>query len=409
MHKLTDLQSLIYSSQYKLVGITETWLSKDIFDNEILPYDFTIYRNDRGSRGGGVLVAINSSIPSKLLDSPPDLELIVVEANCGSSSPLIICCVYLPPNCPEITLSNTLLHLSKFTNNNPVLILGDFNFPDINWSTLTGHSTNSNSFCDFTFDNSLSQLVSHATHNKGNILDLVLSNVPELFANCAVQQSSILLTDHYIISLQTHLFQNSTKDSSISESSYVLDFSKLDAAAMNSYLLDYDFTHCFSYTELDDVWYEIKAAITTAIQMFTPRVKLRSNSHPKWFTSETRHQLNCVHTLRKKAKKHPTPHNSSKLEEAESQLADHMRVAKSNYESKLVSDYAHRSNYKIYRYINGLLKRDMMPPIMHYDSSTASADCTKANLFNMFFGSIYTKPTTDFALAADVPESTLML
>ena len=138
---------------------------------------------------------------------------------------------------------------------------------------------------------------------------------------------------------------------------------------MNSYLLDYDFSHCFTHTEVDDVWSELKAIITHAIQMFTPRVKLRSNSHPKWFTSETRHRLNCVHTLRKKSKKHPTHNNIFKLEEAESLLADHMRVAKSSYESNLVNDFAHKNNYKIYRYINGLLKRDVMPPIMHYDNA----------------------------------------
>jgi len=33
-----------------------------------------------GSRGGGVLVAVDESIPSSLIDSPPNLEIIVVHA-----------------------------------------------------------------------------------------------------------------------------------------------------------------------------------------------------------------------------------------------------------------------------------------------------------------------------------------
>ena len=49
----------------------------------------------------------------------------------------------------------------------------------------------------------------------------------------------------------------------------------------------------------------------------------------------------------------------------------------------------------------------MIMPIMHYDNATASADCSKANLFNIFFESIYTKLSSDFPLAAVVPDTTL--
>ena len=60
--------------------MTETWLSELVFDKEILPSHYAIYRKDRGSRGGGVLVAVDESIPSSLIDSPPNLEIIVVHA-----------------------------------------------------------------------------------------------------------------------------------------------------------------------------------------------------------------------------------------------------------------------------------------------------------------------------------------
>ena len=45
---------MIYSHDFEIITITETWLSDNIFDNEILPTYYRIYRNDRGSRGGRV-------------------------------------------------------------------------------------------------------------------------------------------------------------------------------------------------------------------------------------------------------------------------------------------------------------------------------------------------------------------
>lgn len=70
-----------------------------IVDQEILPSNFTIYRKDRTQRGGGVLVAINNSIPSSIMFSPPDLEVIAVQI--GYSSPLIFPTVSVPPNSNE--------------------------------------------------------------------------------------------------------------------------------------------------------------------------------------------------------------------------------------------------------------------------------------------------------------------
>ena len=62
-----------------MICITETWLSELVFDKEILPSHYAIYCKDRGSHGGGVLlVAVDESISSSLIDSPPNLEIIVV-------------------------------------------------------------------------------------------------------------------------------------------------------------------------------------------------------------------------------------------------------------------------------------------------------------------------------------------
>jgi len=74
---LTALQSYVYSTPYSIC-ITETWLPNSIFDCETLPCEYTLYHEDRGSRGGGVLIAVSDSVPSVLISSPEVLEFLSV-------------------------------------------------------------------------------------------------------------------------------------------------------------------------------------------------------------------------------------------------------------------------------------------------------------------------------------------
>ncbi len=103
--KLANFQSFVYASHLNVICVTETWLSDSIFDKEIVPSHYTIYRKDRGSRGGGVLVAVDDSIPSSLNFSPPDLEVVSVQL--GVTHPTTLCTVYVPPN--SSTSFNTLI------------------------------------------------------------------------------------------------------------------------------------------------------------------------------------------------------------------------------------------------------------------------------------------------------------
>ena len=72
MNKLSNFQSFVYSNPFEIYCITETWLSNLVYDHEIITSKCNIYRKDRKSRGGGVLVAINESLQSSIIPSPDD-------------------------------------------------------------------------------------------------------------------------------------------------------------------------------------------------------------------------------------------------------------------------------------------------------------------------------------------------
>ena len=54
-NKFDDFQGVVYGKNLDIVGVTETWLNSDFYDNEILSDKrYNIYRRDRGgNRRGG--------------------------------------------------------------------------------------------------------------------------------------------------------------------------------------------------------------------------------------------------------------------------------------------------------------------------------------------------------------------
>ena len=185
VNKLSNFQSFICSSDFSILCITETWLSKDIFDNEIIPSGYTIYRKDTDSRGGGVLLAVKDNITSSQLSSPPHVEILTVLIS--TSNPFIISVVYIPPNSSDT--NHELLHsyLTNLVNeSSPIILLGDFNLPDVNWATYSGSSPKSNKFCDLLFQLNLFQLVDEPTHNQGNTLDLIITNNEDIVYNISI-------------------------------------------------------------------------------------------------------------------------------------------------------------------------------------------------------------------------------
>ena len=122
---------------------------------------------------------------------------------------------------------------------------------------------------------------------------------------------------------------------------------------------------------------------------FIPKVRLCHHQYPRWFTPELRHSSKCLHTLRKKVSKKPTPYLCNKLEMQTSNLCDKIQSAKSLYESRLVANFAGNCNSKIYDYIRSLSNSSTIPSTVFLNTTSAISDSEKADLFNTFFHSVY--------------------
>ena len=146
------------------------------------------------------------------------------------------------------------------------------------------------------------------------------------------------------------------------------------------------FMYLLELTLSDDVEHSrciIKSAILHTGTLFIPKLKVKPNNLPKYFTSNIKHQLN-------KKEKIEIPYWSQHKPFTELCLSRDIAHANSNYESKLIQDFACHNKPRIYCYIRNLRKSDALPPSVLYNDTIATDDFAKASLFNKFFYSVFT-------------------
>ena len=391
VNKPSLLQSLVSSKNLDIACITETWLSSSVSDYEIAPHGYNIFRQDRNSCGGGVLIAVSDRFPSRLILASDLIEMVVVEVYL--SPKVVIGCVYIPPSCCDSYRSDVLstLHSMAFTCD--YIICGDFNAPDINWASLTGSSLFSNLLCDWVFSKNIVQLVSDPTHCKGNSLDLLLSSSQDRIHSVHTDQSSYLsASDHFLVSASITTHDHPLRERIVPR---VFNFPLAHFTDMDSYFLEIDFSLIYASTDVEFIWSHLKGVIWDACNLFVPLCERKKMRGPHWFTSEVRHLLNRVHTARRKIKQISSASLLTKLDRLEKDLGEAIVLAKTKYEMHLVSNFRNNPS-KLYRHLTELSRPKSGPQVIIDQEVPVHDSFTKVKLFNQFFNSTFI--VSDFVL-----------
>ena len=340
------------------------------------------------------MISIKELISTSVISSPDHIEAITIKLS--TCKQIILSCIFIPPNSTTSQIHDVTHYLADLLTSftpSEIIIVGDFNLPDINWESLSAASP---TFCDFVFDSNLVQLVHEPTHIKGNLLDLVLSSSEEIISNLKVSsQKCIVNSDHFAITFNIIDSSSHAKQSLPANcNSYIFYFPKADYDSICHFLMNIDFNHCLFSTDLEHIWWCIKNAIYAGMNLF-PKVRIRSYQYPSWYNPELRHLSKCLLTLCIKIFKstNPTQSQQEKLFQQEDDFVAKASLARAAYESKLIYSFARNHNSKIYSYINSLSKNSSIPPTVTFQSKSASDDYEKATLFNSFFHSVFTEST----------------
>src|SRR5271169_6404308 len=177
INKIDNLELYVVEEKPDIIGITETWALETIGDGELSLEGYTMFRKDRiigeKLRGGGVLLYVKNYINVLLRDDIADVnfpENIFCDIEIGGEKTLVGVC-YRPPNSTKMQ-DEALYKLLGLVSKEKLLVMGDFNFPELNWQKPESLD-DSHCFLKCLNDNFLIQCVDETTRGN-NILDLVL-------------------------------------------------------------------------------------------------------------------------------------------------------------------------------------------------------------------------------------------
>lgn len=241
VNKRDALSSVIDTCNAHIIALTETWLSTNIRDSEIFhnASNFSLYRCDRTiRRGGGVMLAISKDLPSLCVHIKNTLEMVWASVTINHQKVVIGVC-YRSPSSPPGFVNDLHDAINNIRNRfplSPVFLLGDFNFPNIDWHAeqphLTSFSQESSDFLEMCSIFSLTQLVSEPTRiadNCANTLDLILTNRPDFVSPITYLPG---ISDHCLLTLDIHAPILKTRR----VRKTVHDYSRADFASINNAL-----------------------------------------------------------------------------------------------------------------------------------------------------------------------------
>ena len=194
-NKLNELNTRLAKSLPDIIGITEV-KNKNNFQN-IKTAEYTLdvsnnynifQKNVENDSGRGLLMYIN-----KLLDASEEKMNTTFEENLFIRIPLtkqdklLIGLIYRSPSIKDQEHANKLRELIQECSNknfSHVLLMGDFNYPNINWSNWTSKINSQDNdelkFIETIQDNALVQHILEPTRWRGtdtpHVLDLIITN-----------------------------------------------------------------------------------------------------------------------------------------------------------------------------------------------------------------------------------------
>ena len=202
-NKVEEVGSLIKESKAQVVFLTETKIDCTYPDSQFAQNGYSIYRNDRKKGGGGVMAYISDKLPSKRLGLPrkfTTIEPLAIQSKFGRHDALIVG-IYRPPkpigNNYHVTLENELHDLTSWASvQKPLLVITG----DLNLDRLRPLSREGKILCDLEDTHGLTCVITRPTritNNSQTLIDVILTNKPELFKDCGVFDVGI--SDHALV------------------------------------------------------------------------------------------------------------------------------------------------------------------------------------------------------------------
>ena len=389
--KSHELELLINNHSPDIFCLCETKLEPSIADNEIVK-NYTIYRRDRTTgpgRGGGVLIGLSNKCPFIVsrINNCCSGEIVALDLSvCGFS--FTLACYYRRPTVKQVDDIIDWYFDQTCPN---IIIVGDFNLPEIDWTNNSLKSNRDshmhNAFLDFIMCNNLVQKVNKPTHNKGNTLDLIVTNLST--SNLNIESSC---SDHFLIVFNIIADNAIKRTKSLTKPKPFWQFNKADLAHIlfDCFKLDKQISnHITDYKDPEIIWHVFKSGLLSIAHNHIP-YKFKKQKSQLWITSETKRELRKRKDLHLACLDDPSTFNLSK-HNAQSRLCKKLcnRDYNSYLNNHICNTLEHGDSKPLYRFIAS--KKGSSNVVNQLDNTPPNDNLAISETFADSFASVFTE------------------
>lgn len=398
LNKRIELNALVNYHKPDIIALTEIKPKRCRYSIEPCEIEIDGYDlfHNLNSPGRGVAIYTTKSIKASscvLFNNNDFSEALFVECNLNSADRLLVGAFYRSPNSDEINNNNmndlfTSIGNSHYTH---LLLLGDFNYREINWAdevcnTTPAHPAYKFLQCtkDLFFIQNQLTCTRYREGQVGSVLDLIFTNEDRMIDE-VYTLANIGKSDHL-----TLLFDYKCYATFNTEKPTYDKYDKGDYKSMGEELGKIKWKDKLDNQTLEDSWLELKRHIFNSKNKYIPNSQYNNKKHSKWSSSATRI------AVKEKSKKFnkwlKTKKQSDYIEfrRASNKCKKICKKAKKDYETNVAKD-AKQNPKKFWSYINSKLKtKSGIADLIREDGSKATIECEKSDILNKFFTSTFT-------------------
>ena len=402
-NKCAELEAFLCTESPHIIGLCEIYpkfaMDKTASSTLNLPNYEKFTPNKQGDRG--IVLYIHKSLSAFKVDilSESDFkESVWCEISLKDRDKLLLGCVYRSPSSTSFNNGklNELIDKACDLKYSHFMLLGDFNYPEIDWQNkdvTTNPNSDPSKFFECIQDNFLFQHIVWPTRFRTgqipNILDLVFTNEEDMIPKDSIKiDSPIGKSDHSLIIFDFMCYMNNNigpKDS--------YSYFKGNYEGFINNLNNLDWDSLFEDKSVDEMWTCFNDIMSDRMNQYIPKKKINNTfiNPPLWMDRATKAAI----IKKRKSWKH-YKYSRSRVAHAcyvkdRNDCTRTVKNAKYSFERKVALEA--KANVKsFWNYVNSKLKtRSGIGTLEKPDGSLATSTADKVEVLNNFFTSVFTR------------------
>ena len=262
------------------------------------------------------------------------------------------------------------------------ILLGDLNYSDINWiPDLDLHlPLHCKDLIKMTDSYNLSQLNYNPSMKDGNILDIIMTNLPNKFSSI-LSRTYPYRSDHYLLEFQIEMETHMTKP--IKRSVYNFNRANMDQLRLDIRKICLD-----QWEAAEDKWWQLKRKIMTSLNLNVPKTKITNKRSPPWIDNDVIDMSKQKHAALKKSIKNNSTANRETYKSIRNRLKNLVSAKYRDFLRNITENMASNPK-KFWSLLAARTKNKSTPGYLIENNQEISDPTSKASVFNRFFSSIF--------------------